>query len=218
MKKYRLVIFDWDGTLADSTGRIVYAMQSAAAKQGQAYRSDWEVKQIIGLGLGEAITELWPDISGSALVDMKQAYAQHYQDEVAPQVVLFPGARELLERLTHAGVMLAVATGKSRRGLNAVLDEMSLEHIFKITRCADETASKPDPMMLNEILAETQMSQDAVLMVGDTSFDLDMAFHAGVDAVALTHGAHDNARLSKSMQIAAFPDLNEFQKWMVERI
>lgn len=218
MIRYQLVIFDWDGTLADSTGRIVYAMQTAAHELGLPFRSAWDVKQIIGLGLGEAIAELWPDMVGMQINATKAAYSHHYQDEVAPQVGLYVHAEALLKNLQDKQVKIAVATGKSRKGLNAVLDEMGLQNMFCITRCADETCSKPDPMMLNEIIEATGIKRSAVLMVGDTSFDLDMAFNAGVDAVALTHGAHDNARLAKSPQVGSFADLQGFSDWIMERI
>lgn len=218
MKKYRLVVFDWDGTLADSTGRIVYAMQAAARAHGHELRTEWEIKQIIGLELGKAISDLWPQMQAAQVMEMKSAYSLHYQDEIAPQVTLYGDAINMLDELRVSGVLLAVATGKSRRGLNAVIDEMGLEHVFAITRCADETCSKPDPMMLNQIIDAMGISRDAILMVGDTSFDLDMAANAGVDAVALTHGAHDNARLASSPQVASFANLAEFHKWMVERI
>lgn len=218
MKKYRLVVFDWDGTLADSTGRIVYAMQAAARAHGYELRSEWEIKQIIGLELGKAISDLWPHMLPPQIAEMKSAYSHHYQDEIAPQVSLYKGAMSLLSELGASELLLAVATGKSRRGLNAVIDEMGLGQVFAVTRCADETCSKPDPMMLNQIIDVTGISRDAVLMVGDTSFDLDMAANAGIDAVALTHGAHDNARLAKSPQVASFANLAEFHKWMMERI
>lgn len=218
MTRYQLVIFDWDGTLADSTGRIVYAMQAAASELGLPYRSAWEVKQIIGLGLGEAVAELWPEMTGIQINAAKTAYSHHYQDEIAPQVVLYAHAEAVLKNLQNKQIKIAVATGKSRKGLNAVLDEMGLQQMFCITRCADETCSKPDPMMLNEIIDVTGVERAAVLMVGDTSFDLDMASNAGVDAVALTHGAHDNARLAKSPQVASFADLQGFSDWIMERI
>lgn len=218
MTQYQLVIFDWDGTLADSTGRIVYAMQTAAHELGLPYRSAWEIKQIIGLGLGEAVAELWPEITGIQINATKAAYSRHYQDEIAPQVALYAHAGAVLKNLQNKQIKIAVATGKSRKGLNAVLDEMGLQQMFCITRCADETCSKPDPMMLNEIIEVTGVERAAVLMVGDTSFDLDMAFNAGIDAVALTHGAHDNARLAKSPQVASFADLQGFSVWIMERI
>jgi phosphoglycolate phosphatase len=213
-----LVVFDWDGTLADSTGRIVYAMQAAAAELGLPERSTWDVKQIIGLGLGEAIAALWPQINPEQISTAKAAYSHHYQDEIAPQVLLYPYAMQLLHALRDENIKLAVATGKSRKGLNAVLDEMGMQTLFCITRCADETCSKPDPTMLNEIIETTGIDRAAVLMVGDTSFDLDMAFNAGVDAVALTHGAHDNARLAKCPQVGSFANLQGFSGWIMEHI
>ncbi len=216
--KYRAVVFDWDGTLVDSTARIVESMQLAAADIKLPMRSAKEVQQIIGLGLPEAIMTLWPELllGDARLQSMRERYNVHFIAPGRSTVAAFGFAIELLEILASAGVDVAVATGKSRSGLNQAFSELELGGFFCDSRCADETRSKPDPCMLNELLVALDVSPEAMLMVGDTDFDINMAHAAGVDAVAITHGAHDRQRLHASAPLAMVNDLPGLLAWLQE--
>lgn len=181
MRDYKVLIFDWDGTLADSIARIVDAMHLAALACGLAPCSDEATKGIIGLGLPEAIQVLHPELHESErLADFQRFYSEHYLAFEAQPSALFPDVRESLKEFRDQGYRLAVATGKSRRGLARVLAEHGWLDYFDITRCADETASKPDPMMLQEILAYCQVAPHEALMVGDSIFDLQIGVLASI--------------------------------------
>ncbi|WP_221795049.1 HAD-IA family hydrolase [Oceanobacter mangrovi] len=212
--RYELIVFDWDGTLADSTGRIVDSMQLAGRLVGLPAISDAAVQNIIGLGLPEAIRTLWPDIKADQLDVMRDAYARNFVYDSQVKMQLFDGAEQLLASLQSQGKLLAVATGKSRRGLDRILDDLKLGHRFVITRCADETRSKPDPLMLREILAELNVAPEEALMVGDTTYDLDMAAAAGVDSVGMSHGAHEEDVLWVSKPKQIFHSLAELHDWL----
>lgn len=213
-QKYRVIIFDWDGTLVDSTARIVNSMQSAADEVGLPKLSDLAIQQIIGLGLPEAIRQLWPDILDEQLQRVRVLYPANFSDNSHVPVGFFSQALQVFEELKRLGYVLAVATGKTRRGLNEMVERMSVPDVFAITRCADETASKPDPRMLNEILHELKLTSEQALMVGDTSFDLDMARSIGMDAIGMTHGAHKEEILLASGAKALCHDLNELLGWI----
>ncbi|MCJ8167750.1 HAD-IA family hydrolase [Atopomonas sediminilitoris] len=186
----RLLMLDWDGTLVDSIGRIVESMHVAATAVGIAQQSDAAVKGIIGLGLPEAIAELYPELlNDSRFEPFKQAYVGHYLALEDEPSAFFPGVFDMLESLRERGMQLAVATGKSRRGLDRVLSNKGLQDYFVTTRCADETASKPHPQMLHEIMAQCGVAPSQALMVGDSVYDLRMARHAGVGAIAAAYGA-----------------------------
>lgn len=163
---YKLLIFDWDGTLANSIGRIVESMHIAADRAGFARRDDYAVKGIIGLGLPEAIRSLYPDIDGDGLVIFRQHYADHYIALEAEPSPLFDGVADTLQLLRGEGYRMAVATGKARRGLDRVLKAHGWDDYFDITRAADETASKPHPLMLEQILAHCGVQAGQALMVG----------------------------------------------------
>ncbi|WP_430462480.1 HAD-IA family hydrolase [Thalassolituus sp. LLYu03] len=193
--RYRVVVFDWDGTLVDSTQRIVDSMQRAAREVGLREVPDAAVQNIIGLGLPEALMTVWPEINEEQLEVMRRLYVRYFVSDSQVDMDFFPGARTLLDTLLKKGYLLAVATGKSRKGLNRLLQDLKVGHLFATTRCADETRSKPDPLMLEEIMAELSVSPAEVLMVGDTTYDLDMAHAAAIDSVAMGHGAHDEQQL-----------------------
>ncbi|GGY42145.1 haloacid dehalogenase [Bacterioplanes sanyensis] len=212
--KYELIVFDWDGTLVDSTGRIVDSMQRAAGEVGLASISDFAVQNIIGLGLPEALETLWPGIDGEQRQRMTEVYARFFVADSEVSMAFFAGADALLQNLTASGRQLAVATGKSRRGLDRMLDEHGVRHWFAATRCADETESKPAPRMLNELLQQLSVPAERALMIGDTSYDLDMAANAGVDAIAMTHGAHDESILRRHGPVAICHNLTELQHWI----
>lgn len=214
--KYEAIVFDWDGTLVDSTQRIVESMQCAAQEAQLGYRSAHEIQQIIGLGLPEAIEVLWADVAaGSARNDqMRRLYNEHFLAEVRPAVNFFPYARQLLTGLGQSGFDLAVATGKSRAGLDRAFRELKAGHFFRDSRCADETRSKPHPLMLNELAESLGLAVESMLMIGDTDFDLNMAKNAGMDCVALSHGAHSIEKLSACGPLDIFANLEDFHKWL----
>lgn len=215
MSDYKLLIFDWDGTLVDSIGRIVEAMHCAADSCGLVRCSDARVKGIIGLGLPEAVRALYPEFVESACVErFRRCYSEYYLALEAEPSPLFPGVAEALEAFRAAGYRLAVATGKGRHGLQRVLQGHGWLNYFDTTRCADETASKPDPLMLEEILAHCRVEARQALMVGDSAFDLQMARRAGVDSVAVGYGAQPLVALREHGPALAIEDFTELRAWL----
>ena len=204
---YQLVIFDWDGTVMDSTGRIIACMHKAGADLCLPVLEDDAVREIIGLGLPEALRTLYPGIGDRDLERMRERYAVHFVAAEASPSRLYPGARETLEALRAAGLRLAVATGKSRKGLDRVWASSGLGDSFDAARCADETHSKPHPAMVTELLTELGVAPERALVVGDTSFDLQMARDAGVDRVAVSYGAHPVDRLMNFHPLAVIDAL-----------
>ncbi len=215
---YKLLIFDWDGTLADSIGRIVEAMHVASQRSGFALCDDLAVKGIIGLGLPEAIRTLYPQISDTELVAFRQHYADHYIALEAEPSPLFEGVVESLAAFRDEGYHLAVATGKARRGLDRVLKSHGWEDYFDITRAADETASKPHPLMLEQILAHCAVRPEQALMVGDSSFDLQMARNAGVPSVAVSYGAQSISALRAYEPRLAIDHFSQLRTWLGQQV
>ncbi|WP_024682300.1 HAD-IA family hydrolase [Pseudomonas syringae] len=216
-RDYDLLIFDWDGTLADSVGRIVLSMQAAAVEGGLEVRDDSAIKGIIGLGLPEAIRTLYPQISDSHLVEFRQHYADSYMAMDNEPSPLFDGVVESMLAFREDGYRLAVATGKARRGLDRVLKANGWLDYFDITRAADETASKPDPLMLNEIMARCDVAPQRSLMIGDASFDLLMARNAGMDSVAVGYGAQPLDSLREFGPRLAIEHFSELRTWLNRR-
>lgn len=214
--KYEAIIFDWDGTLVDSAQRIVESMQCAAQDSALQLKTPDDIRQIIGLGLPEAIQALWPSVLvGSAQNDvMRKQYNAHFLAEVRPAVQFFPYAQSLLMGLGESGYDLAVATGKSRGGLDRAFRELKVGHLFRDSRCADETRSKPHPLMLHELSSALGVPLASMLMVGDTEFDLNMANNAGVDCVALSHGAHSLSQLRACKPLDIFSNLKDLHDWI----
>ncbi len=204
-----IVIFDWDGTLCDSIDHIVEAMQSAAAERGVSVPTEPAVRDIVGLGLPQAILQLFPALDDEARQQLSAAYSRLYVALDRGPAPLYPGALETLHALRDRGLELAVATGKSRRGLNRVLAGLGLEGFFDSTRCADETSSKPHPLMLHEILQERAKPVEEALMVGDTEFDLAMAGNAGIGSVGVSFGVHSVPRLQAHDPLAIVDTLPE---------
>jgi phosphoglycolate phosphatase len=190
-----LFIFDWDGTLCDSTGKIVRSMQQAARQLRLPELEDIQVLNIIGLGLPEAVNRLYPDISPERAEALRAAYSEHFLHHDQTPMPLFDGVEETLHQLRDGGYSLAVATGKSRRGLERVLEGLGMSRFFHGSRCADETTSKPDPHMLLELLAEFRYQAEDAVMVGDTEYDMEMARRARMPSVAVSYGAHHIDRL-----------------------
>lgn len=202
-----MIIFDWDGTLCDSVSHIVTALQRAAEDCGVEVPSAQRASEIIGLGLVEAMAQLFPDESPRGREALVEAYRHRYTANESDPPMLFPGAMATLDTLRERGFHLAVATGKSRRGLDRVLATLGLTGFFDATRCADETRSKPHPLMLQELMAELAMGPAGVVMVGDTEFDLEMAVNAGVDRVGVSFGVHAPERLQRHQPLAVVDTL-----------
>ncbi|OUR61310.1 HAD family hydrolase [Colwellia sp. 39_35_sub15_T18] len=215
MQDYKLVIFDWDGTLMDSVDRIVSSMQSAAKTVGLSIPSNDEVKQIIGLSLTVALQALFVGITDEQVDAMLGQYKYEYIEGDATPTPLFDNAVNLLTELKQKNKLLAVATGKGREGLNRVLKVSNTNDFFHTTRCAGEMPSKPDPTMLNSILAELAIAPHEAVMIGDTSHDLKMAQAAGVDSIGVTFGVHDSDTLDKYQPKKIVNSLAELQALLV---
>ncbi len=193
-----LFIFDWDGTLCSSLDRIVASVQYSAKDLGIEVPPTGKIRGIIGLGLAEALAELFPGVPLTEQNQLIERY-RHYFVALEGQVPtpLYEDVLHTLDQLREAGHLLAVATGKARVGLDRALTEQGLSDFFDASRCADETRSKPHPLMLEQLLDELECEADKALMIGDTEFDLMMAKAAGVQAVGVTYGAHPVSRLEK---------------------
>lgn len=213
-RPFDLVIFDWDGTLFDSVGQIVRSLQAAATQYGQPLTDD-AAKSIIGLGLPEVMQTLFPQVP--ELQDaILHAYSQHYVEHSGSDR-WFAGVSELLFGLKDNGIQLAVATGKSRKGLDRVLKQTQSEHVFTVTRAASETRSKPDPLMLQEILDVTGIPVERALMVGDTSYDLEMAMRIGMPRVGVSYGVHTPEVLSQYQPRYIADSTHALMHWFVEQ-
>ena len=191
----RLVIFDWDGTLMDSTGHIVASVQQAALEMGWEAPAPDKVRAVIGLSLAQALATVMPETSPTAARAFEAAYRRHYLNPDMDEGDLFPGVRDLLQALRAADIWAAVATGKGRSGLDRVMKKLGVEELFVASRCADEARSKPHPQMLEDILHVTGLEAREAVMVGDTSFDLDMARALRMPAFGVTGGAHPAEQL-----------------------
>jgi phosphoglycolate phosphatase len=214
---FALIVFDWDGTLMDSEARIVACIQGAFADLDLAPPSREDARDVIGLGLDEAIARLWPGSEPAGRSELVQRYRRRFLVTDSTPSALFPGARETLERLAERGHYLAVATGKSRAGLDKELDIAGLRPLFQATRCADETFSKPHPQMLLEIMDELGARAAETLMVGDTEYDMQMAANARVPALAVCHGVHPPERLMACDILACLESLGEIPDWIAAR-
>jgi len=218
MEAPELVIFDWDGTLIDSSGLIVESVQAAIAATGLPERSDEAIRQIIGLGMGEAMAALYPDAAGEAQQRLAQYYRESFSRLMATQPApLFPGVRDLLERLDTAGYLLAIATGKSRSGLLRDLRASGVGQRFVASRTVDECGSKPSPAMVEALLAEFAIAPERALMVGDTVFDLQMARSAGVPAVGVTWGNHGRDQLQAAAPCRLVDSVDELTAYLDRR-
>ena len=218
MRQYQLIIFDWDGTLMNSEARIVGSIQAAAERSGLPVLSDHESKQVIGLSLDNAIKNLYPGISEQQQQAMAEAYSHCFLEESEVEMAPFDGAESLLLGLKMSGVKTAIATGKSRRGLDQVLIECGFGAYFDITRTPVESASKPNPLMLEQILAELQVPVEQALMVGDTTFDLQMAASIGMDRVAMSYGVHERSLLEAHGPLGHFDTMQALHSWLTPRL
>lgn len=210
----RFVVFDWDGTLMDSEAQIVHCLHASIADLSLEPMSDDTVRNVIGLGLREAIDMLVPGRDDAFHRAFVEAYREHWFAHEGSS--LFAGAREVLERIRENGLKLGIATGKARRGLLRVLEQTGLSDSFDATRCADETASKPHPQMLLELMQELGVAPHQTLMVGDTEYDMEMATNAGAGKVAVRSGVHSEDRLQRHEPLVCLDRVTELPTWMTE--
>ncbi|GAB3276163.1 HAD family hydrolase [Parahaliea aestuarii] len=213
-----IVIFDWDGTLCDSVDGIVLAMRAAAEELSVAPPEVAAVRDIVGLGLPQALAQLFPGSAEGERIALAEAYSRQYVAATSGPVPMFAGAREMLDDLHAAGFELAVATGKSRRGLNRVLAGAGMSGFFEATRCADETASKPDPLMLQQILQERRRTAGQAVMIGDSEYDLAMARNAGMASIGVSFGVHSAKRLRQHGPLAVVDQLSELRPLLEEAL
>lgn len=212
-RQFDLIVFDWDGTLFDSTALITRCIQAACADVGAEVPNDRDASYVIGMGLVEALQHAAPGLAHERYPELVNRYRHHY---VAHQndVVLFDGTLAMLNALKARQHRLGVATGKSRRGLDEALDAVQLTRLFDATRTADETASKPDPRMLLELMQECGVDPERTLMVGDTTHDLLLAANAGTARVAVSYGAHDPAAFNAFSPLHVAHSVADLHAWL----
>lgn len=212
-RQYDLIVFDWDGTLYDSTALIVRAIQAACRDLGVAVPSDEAASYVIGLGLQDALMHAVPGLSPDRYPELGRRYRQHYFKD-HEDVTLFSGVPDLLADLRQRQHWLAVATGKNRQGLNEALRLSGLAPLFDATRTADETRSKPHPQMLHELMREFGVEPERTLMIGDTTHDLQLAANAGAHSVAVTYGAHEHGPLRELGPRHVAQSVAELREWL----
>jgi phosphoglycolate phosphatase len=212
-RKYQLIIFDWDGTIIDSQAHIISCMKKSMADENLSIPPDNQIRHIIGLSLDRAILMLHPELDNVMVNRISDHYRRHFFAETH-QSELFNGVAETIQDLHASGYFLAVATGKGRRGLDIALKNTGLEPFFHITRCADETRSKPDPLMLDEILTDLDLDAEKAIMVGDTSYDMDMAGNIKMDCIAVTYGMHDKEHLKGSNPTYLIDSIDQLSQYV----
>jgi len=210
---FKLIVFDWDGTLMDSEARIVASIRAAFADMGERPPSCEAARDVIGLGLAEVMVRLWLEANDAERSRVADRYRFHYFNADAIPLTLFPGARELLDWLLQRDYLLAVATSKSRWGFDFALGNIDLADRFHATRCADETCSKPHPEMLLQLMDELGVTGAETLMVGDTEYDMQMARNAGTSALAVCYGVHERKRLLAQGPLDCLETLPELRSW-----
>jgi len=214
-KQYDLIVWDWDGTLADSTGMITRAIVKAAEQVGLSPLTAEAASSIIGLGLRESIDTLYPEISDEQARALAAQYNVNYFAGES-EIPLFAGAADTIKTLNRRGFKLAVATGKSRRGLNLALEHTQLRNYFHATKTVDECFSKPHPQMLDELMDELIALPERTLMIGDTSYDLQMAQNAGVHAIGVSYGAQSAREWQHLNPVQQFDDFTKLSQWLLE--
>ena len=213
-RKFDLIAFDWDGTLFDSTALIVRCIQSACRDLGVAVPSDVDAAYVIGLGLHDALRHVTPDLPPERVNELGRRYRHHYLGR-QHELVLFEGTLDMLHALKQRQHLLAVATGKNRVGLDQALAQSDLHGLFDATRTADETASKPHPQMLQELMAQLGTVPERTLMIGDTTHDLLLARNAGAASVAVSYGAHDRAAFDDHGPLFVAHSTRELHAWLL---
>ncbi len=214
-KQFDLIVFDWDGTLMDSTAAIVKCIQAAAKDLGLPVPDNQRAAYVIGLSLHDAMQAAIPGLDPALYTRMVERYRYHYLSK-DQGLTLFDGVVDMLNDLSQQGYFLAVATGKSRVGLNRALDTVKLLSLFDATRCADETFSKPHPAMLQELTRELGQDLKRTVMIGDTTHDLQMALNAGAAAIAVHYGAHPEQEFHTYNPLFAAKSVPELHTWLTE--
>ncbi|MHB8668650.1 MAG: HAD-IA family hydrolase [Burkholderiales bacterium] len=214
-KRFELLVFDWDGTLMNSADAIIASIQASCRDLGLPVPERERAAHVIGLGLKDALAYVAPTLPPDDYAKLAQRYRHHYLAR-DPDIELFPGMREMLVGLKDRGHRLAVATGKSRAGLERVFEATRLKPYFDASRCADETHSKPHPAMLQELMQELSVEPAATLMIGDTAHDLQMALSAGVAALAVSYGAHPRENLTGFNPLACVDTPQELAPWLAK--
>ena len=212
-QQFDLLVFDWDGTLMDSAAAIAASLRTACADLQLPVPSEERARYVIGLGLNDALKYLLPELPPAAYPALLERYRHHFLRQDS-DTTLFTGAAQALRALHEAGFLLAVATGKSRRGLDRALDATGLQETFHATRCADEGYAKPHPGMLLWLLDELDVTRERALMIGDTSHDMEMAVAAEVARVGVAYGAHPRANLLQHDPVACLDTFAELCAWL----
>ena len=213
-RRFDLIAFDWDGTLFDSTAIIVRCIQAAVRDVGGTVPTDKEAAYVIGMGLMQALAHAAPDVPPEKYTELGNRYRFHYiqhQDDLS----LFDGVLPLLNDLRERGHLLAVATGKSRRGLDDALHSVDLRGVFDGSRTADQTSGKPHPLMLQELMAEFDVAPERLLMIGDTTHDLQMAVNARCASVGVSYGAHEPDAFHALQPLAVVHSVRELHDWLL---
>lgn len=213
-RRFRLVVFDWDGTLADSTAIIAAAIQRACGDLGLVVPNERTARHVIGLGLADALRHVAPDLPVERYPELSLRYRDHYLAR-DPEIPLFEGAMELVRDLRDAGYMLGIATGKSRRGLDRALDQQRMREVFHHTRCADEGRPKPDPDMLLCLMQRAGVGAHETLMIGDTTHDIELGQNAGAAVIAVAYGAHAAEDLLLREGVPLVHSIAELRDWLV---
>jgi phosphoglycolate phosphatase len=214
-RQFDLIAFDWDGTLFDSTAIITRSIQAAVVDVGGAKPSDQDASYVIGMGLMQALAHAAPDVTQDKYPMLGERYRFHYAQSM-DDITLFNGVLELLAGLKQRNHLLAVATGKSRRGLDDALQAVELKGLFHASRTADQTAGKPDPLMLHELMDELDVPPERTLMIGDTTHDLLMAQNAGCASIGVSYGAHEPASFAPYNPLYIAHSVAELDTWMAE--
>ena len=200
--KYKLVIFDWDGTVMDSVARIISCVKTAQHRGQLPPSSDQQIKNIIGLSLDAAMLALYPTLDEQQLKDMVDAYREEYVENDSTPTPIFDQLESVLIALKQRDIKIAVATGKGRGGLERVIEVSGLGHYFCDTVCASDAKSKPDPQMIDILLSRLNIKREDALMIGDSTLDMAMARSAGIDAVGVTYGVHTREELAAHQPVA----------------
>ncbi len=212
--RFTLLVFDWDGTLMDSAANIIECVREAAIDLNLNIPSDDSIRNIIGLGLKEAVTEMFPGSDDDLVWKVVDRYRVHFLDQNRTPSELFPGAEDTLRELADMGYLMAVATGKGRAGLDKVFDYTGLGELFHTSRCADEGFSKPNPDMLLQIMDELGTQGHETLMIGDTEYDMQMARNANAHRLGVSYGSHARERLMQSDPLGCLDDIRELTTWL----
>jgi phosphoglycolate phosphatase len=212
-RRYPVIVFDWDGTLIDSADAIVACIQAAARELALPVPDGTRARHVIGLGLHDSLRHAVPSLPTEQYAEFAERYRRHFVAR-EPALQLFAGVPELLQRLRARGHRLAVATGKSRRGLERALVSSGLADCFAASRCGDETQPKPHPAMLQELMHEMGAAAESALMIGDTSHDLQMARSAGIASLGVTYGAHSAAALRMLAPLDCIASVAELDRWL----